>query len=149
MKIETLGPSSAALLSTVHARCFDQPWSEAEFAALLHLKSSLLLASRNGNALLGFILSRQALDEAEVLTLCVAPETRGRRIGQKLLERSHAELLRQGVTRQFLEVSTDNQAAQRLYSRAGYSEIARRTGYYRDGSDALILEKTLLERGQA
>ena len=70
--IEKLAAASAAQLAALHARCFDHPWSEAEFASLLHLPSSLALGQREDGVLLGFVLSRIAADEAEILTVGVA-----------------------------------------------------------------------------
>lgn len=49
----------------------------------------------------------------------------------------------QGGQRMLLEVSDRNLAALALYRSAGFAEISRRHGYYRDGANALILERTL------
>lgn len=144
MKPEALGPASAKAVSALHQRCFDHGWSEAEFTALLHLSSSHLHAVREKNTLIGFILCRSALDEAELLTICTHPDKRGKGIGRRLLDHAHAHLAAEGIGRIFLEVSVMNRQARRLYDRAGYSEIARRKAYYRDGSDACVMEKTLL-----
>jgi ribosomal protein S18 acetylase RimI-like enzyme len=43
-----------------------------------------------------------------------------------------------------LEVSTENTAALGFYERARFVGISRRRGYYRDGSDALVLARDLL-----
>jgi ribosomal-protein-alanine N-acetyltransferase len=52
-----------------------------------------------------------------------------------------------GCTEVMLEVSTDNDAAQRLYQRAGFAEIARRRGYYRSGGDAVVLRRAISPGG--
>ena len=39
-----------------------------------------------------------------------------------------------GATKMFLEVGTENAAAQGLYRKLGFEEVGRRRGYYRDGS---------------
>ena len=44
----------------------------------------------------------------------------------------------------FLEVSDRNIAAQKLYRAAGYRDAGRRSRYYSDGSDAVIMEKAPL-----
>lgn len=146
--IEKLAAASAAQLAALHARCFDHPWSEAEFASLLHLPSSLALGQREDGVLLGFVLSRIAADEAEILTVGVSPQSRRTGCGRSLLSSLHEQAFERGVERIFLEVSDINHAARALYERAGYTEAGRRARYYRDGSDALVLEKTLSGRGQ-
>ena len=116
--------------------------------SLISFPSSIGLLVRESKKGLAMALIRCAADGAEILTICVVPDQRGRGHARQLLE--HAERLGRdrGVKRVFLEVSVKNEAAQRLYIRAGYSEIARRPGYYVDGSDALLLEKTLTIDGQ-
>jgi ribosomal protein S18 acetylase RimI-like enzyme len=43
----------------------------------------------------------------------------------------------------FLEVAADNIAAQRLYERNGYKQIAIRSKYYDGKTDAIIMQKIL------
>ena len=43
----------------------------------------------------------------------------------------------------FLEVSTRNPAARGLYQQLGFQQVGRRKGYYADGSDALVMSKSL------
>ncbi|WP_300527629.1 ribosomal protein S18-alanine N-acetyltransferase [Maricaulis sp.] len=146
--IERLHAASADQLAELHALCFDHAWSQAEFASLLHLPSSLALGLREDGRLDGFVLVRTAADEAEILTIGVDPRCRKNGVGRALLERAETEARERGVTRVFLEVSDRNSAARALYQRAGYTGAGRRARYYRDGSDALVLEKTLSGRGQ-
>jgi ribosomal protein S18 acetylase RimI-like enzyme len=42
-----------------------------------------------------------------------------------------------------LEVSSENSAALAFYERSGFTEIDRRPRYYRDGSDAIVMELAL------
>jgi ribosomal-protein-alanine N-acetyltransferase len=49
-----------------------------------------------------------------------------------------------GASAVLLEVRVDNERAQGLYLRHGYSVIHTRRGYYNDGCDALIMNKSLL-----
>jgi len=147
--VDRLTPASAAQMAALHARCFDSGWSEAELTSLILMPSSLTLGVLHDGQVEGFILCRKAVDEAEILTICVDPEKRGTGTGRAILDAAHKALATQSVTRVLLEVSTDNSAARRLYDQAGYSVIGKRPGYYRNGSDALMLEKSLSGRGQA
>lgn len=149
LRIEAVGPDSADLMAEVHAACFQPFWSEREIAAMMHMSSTIGLLMRRGGKAVGMALYRVAIDEAEVLTIGIVPGLRGQGAGGRLLARGETEMAARGVGRVFLEVSTDNPSAQALYLRVGYSEIARRRGYYTDGSDALVLEKALHGDGQA
>ena len=48
-----------------------------------------------------------------------------------------------------LEVRADNEAAQRLYRRRGFTEIGRRRGYYQpSGTDAVVMKREVLRRAR-
>lgn len=81
--------------------------------------------------------------EADVQTLAVAREAQGRGLGRRLLDALVDHAVGVGCTTLMLEVAAGNEAAQRLYAAAGFETIARRSRYYPDGSDALILQRRL------
>jgi ribosomal-protein-alanine N-acetyltransferase len=135
-------------MADIHASCFAHPWSRIEMASMLHLSSTIALLASKADQPLGLSMLRVAIDDAEILTLGVAPSARKLGLGRRLLSASETAVLQAGATRLFLEVSVDNHAASALYSQAGYSEIGRRRAYYADGSDAIVLEKALYEDGQ-
>jgi ribosomal-protein-alanine N-acetyltransferase len=124
--------SDAAALAVLHGRAFAHGWSESEFERLLADKAVVAHVARAGNrgAPAGFMLSRRAADEAEILTVAVAPAERGRGIARALLARHLGRLAALGITRVFLEVDDGNRPALRLYARAGFREVGRREGYY-------------------
>lgn len=136
-----------AELAALHARAFTtpRPWTADEFAAWLTDPLAFLLAE--GDA--GFLLGRAVAGEAELLTIAVAPEARGRGLGQRLVSRFLYQARLRGAEVAFLEVAEDNPRARALYARAGFAESGRRRGYYRqpDGPavDALILQRMLPE----
>lgn len=135
---------SPAELAAVHAASFEtpRPWSADEFAALLTMPGAFLVPDPAG-----FALGRVVLDEAELLTIAVAPAARRRGIGRRLLDGFETEARRRGALRAFLEVSAENPAALALYRAAGYGQDGTRRGYYRtaDGRrvDAAIFSKAL------
>ena len=87
----------------------------------------------------GMLLGRVAADEAEVLTLAVAPSARRQGIATALLERRRRRVRARGGSAMFLEVAIGNAAALALYRREGFAEVGRRRRYYADSSDALVL----------
>lgn len=89
----------------------------------------------------GFVLARVAADEAEILTLAVAPDARRQGIGAALLAEAMAGAVVRGAGAMFLEVSDRNAAARALYAAAGFLSVGRRKRYYGDGADALVIRK--------
>jgi ribosomal protein S18 acetylase RimI-like enzyme len=51
------------------------------------------------------------------------------------------------VPRVRLLVRRSNQAARALYAQAGYRQIERRGSYYRDGEDAVVMERQVIKGG--
>lgn len=132
-------------LAALQARCFPlEPWASGELAVLLAQRGcEALVVEAAGGDLIGFLLLRRAADEAEVLTLGVAPERRRRGLAGSLLSAGLASLWASGVGACFLEVAADNAAALALYDRLGFRPVGRRQQYYRDGGDALVLRLTV------
>ena len=60
-------------------------WPEASVREVLQWKGILGLASQASGEVVGFLMGRQVSDEAEVLNLAVAPESRRRGTGGALL----------------------------------------------------------------
>ena len=124
-------------LANLHKKCFPhKPWSADDFSDLK--KSGCeIIASQNG-----FVVYRQTLDEAEIITIGVAPEARRTGIAAAMLGIIEGELKKNGVKNIFLEVAEDNCPARQLYSSNGYVEIGVRPKYY-DGVDAIMMKKEL------
>lgn len=132
----------AAMLAIIHGAAFpaDAAWGPDAMALSLGLPGVYGFFCPGA----GLILARVAAGEAEVLTLAVAPQARGRGYGTALLAAAMAEASGRGAGEMFLEVAVDNAPAQRLYRRAGFVEAGRRRRYYADGGDALILRAPLV-----
>jgi [ribosomal protein S18]-alanine N-acetyltransferase len=80
-------------------------------------------------------------DEAHVATLGVAKALQGEGVGSLLLDDLLAEADKRSPV-VLLEVRADNEAAQRLYKRRGFTEIGRRRGYYQpSGDDAVVMKR--------
>jgi [ribosomal protein S18]-alanine N-acetyltransferase len=133
----------AAGIAALHAASFRRGWGEDEVHRLLLDRAVIAHRVMVGQALSGFILSRLAADEAEVLSIAVAPARRGRGLGRGLLELHLRRLAGAGVHAVFLEVGKQNLPACRLYQRAGFRQVSRRQGYYEGGGTALVLRRDL------
>lgn len=140
--IGRLPAGAAPLLAAIHAAAFPaaEAWSEPAFAAVLDQSGMIGVVAAEG---CGFALARTVCDEGELLTLAVLPQRQRTGIGRSLLLALIGPLQEAGARRLFLEVSTQNQAAQALYSGLGFTEIGQRARYYRDGSAARLLMRDL------
>jgi [ribosomal protein S18]-alanine N-acetyltransferase len=136
----------ARALAGLHAASFHRGWSDGEFEHLLLDRHVVAHRAMVGRSLIGFIISRRVLEEAEILSIAVAASRRGKGLARKLLDLHLRRLAGLGARAVFLEVDEGNQPARRLYRRAGFREVGRREGYYPagQGSAALILRRDLV-----
>jgi [ribosomal protein S18]-alanine N-acetyltransferase len=136
-------PSDAAAIAAIHGVSFQRGWGEDEIFRLLIEKNIIAHRAMNGRKLIGFILSRRAANEAEILSVAIAPSWRGRKLARPLLDLHLRSLAGLGTRAVFLEVSERNAPATRLYRRAGFREVGKRQGYYDGGATALVLRRDL------
>lgn len=127
-------------LAAIHAASFTRPrpWTADEFRGLLAEPANFLIARDTG-----FLLGRTVLDEAELLTVAVAPQARRAGLGATLLASFEDQARARGAATAFLEVAGDNAAAAALYAGAGWRAAGRRRDYYGTGIDAVIMVKVL------
>jgi len=74
-----------------------------------------------------------------IASLGVHPVYRRRGIATRLLRMCEERL---AMPRLRLSLRVSNQAAHALYSREGYRPVGRWSRYYRDGEDAIVMEKS-------
>lgn len=138
MNIRMASIGDLAALADVHARAFAQGWDDASLKSLMSGPGVAAHVAED-REICGFILTRIAADEAEVITIAVGPDRRRQGLASRLLERAVAHMVRLGAARMFLEVAAQNLPARNLYEKYGFREVGRRKAYYDDGDDALVL----------
>lgn len=146
LTIEPVGSTASRLLSELHGEVFEAGWNTEAFAQLLETPGTEAAIASEAGEPLGFILTRRAADEAEVITIGSRPPVQRRGIARRLLERQMATLAAGGVCYLFLEVAASNLPALTLYAACGFTEAGRRKGYYqrRDGvEDAIVMRREL------
>jgi ribosomal-protein-alanine N-acetyltransferase len=121
---------------------FGEAWTRPQVEDALILPNTYYLlagpdgrAPDEGGSVAGFVLSRGAADEEELLLIAVHPIHRGRGVATALLERFFAEAEARGAERLFLEMREGN-PAESLYRRHGFASVGRRRAYYRRGTGA-------------
>lgn len=120
-----------------------EAWSRAQIADSLAMPSTALLLVdaearpiRDDTAA-AFVLSRQALDEEELLLIAVHPDHRERGVGKRTLLAYIEAAKRRGVRRIYLEMRANN-PAHALYRRCGFTPIGTRPRYYRTATGEAI-----------
>ena len=149
VRVAPLESRHAARLAAIHATAFARPWTAQDFEGFLAeraIRADGLFLDRDTQPS-GFALSRRAADQAEILSVAVAREARGRGYARTLLA-SHLQVLAHaGVRTVHLEVEDGNDPAVALYRRLGFKTVGRREGYYLrpDGSraGALSMSRTV------
>jgi ribosomal-protein-alanine acetyltransferase len=133
-----LRPATAEDVPAVHAlevQVFGvDAWSEPSVREeLTDLRRRAVVAC--DDAVVGYVVTSVVDDVVDLQRLVVHPGHRRRGLARALLAAVRED------TRMLLEVSAGNEAALRLYAAEGFSEIHRRPRYYRDGSDAVVMER--------
>src|SRR4029077_13094111 len=94
----------------------------------------------------GFVLSRLAADQAEILTIAADAACQGKGVGRALLSENLRQAANAGAKAMFLEVAKDNAPALALYERFGFVKVVESARYYRraDGTRAAVVMRKQL-----
>ena len=124
-------PDDAAAIASLHEILFPTAWDRDAIKALIEHPASLaLIATRPGRIVVGFVIAQIAADEAEILSVGVAPEHQRHGVGRQLVEGTARSAIRSDARRLFLDVADSNVAARALYASCGFVEVGRRKSYY-------------------
>lgn len=122
--------------------CLVEAWSAADIDALLASgRGRLWLLTDATGTVRGALLGERVLDEAHVHLLAVEHCLRRRGAGTALLAAACDDARAAGARRVLLEVRASQRPARTLYARLGFEVVRRRSRYYADGEDALLLER--------
>jgi len=139
--------SVMAVMNSAFGERFGEAWTRSQLAGILPMGGvSLILAREDGDAAVGFCLSRTVADESELLLLAVAPTHHRRGVGRLLLDDFMERARNDDVARVHLEVRDGNPAVA-MYRNAGFAPVGKRRNYYHapDGRrfDAITLAHQL------
>lgn len=135
-------------ISRIEAASFpEDPWTRSMLAeTLANADSPVFVVEDAAAGAVGFaaVLAARGAGEADVLTIAVDPDARGRGVGRTLLRRLARAARDRGAHLLFLEVRAGNAPARALYESEGFAEIGVRPHYYRpDGEDAVVMRLDL------
>ncbi|MBW3584015.1 MAG: GNAT family N-acetyltransferase [Euryarchaeota archaeon] len=144
--VERARPEDLDAVIRLSARVFPEEYQDTFFSAMLEVAGETFLVARDIGTMrfLGFALAtRSTTAEARLLLLATVPDQRGKGLGGRLLRETEARLRRKGCLGVFLEVREDNLPGIRFYHRHGYEITGSVSGFYQDGSKAVVMQKGL------
>ena len=129
-----------AAVSGIEEACFDDPYPEYFFRQLSEANPATFLVALREKVLVGYAIMDRWADHYHLVSIAVHPEHRRRGVAQLLMTRLESLLASGRIIR--LEVRKNNKPAIAFYTKNGYNLAGVEEHYYRDGEDALIMEKT-------
>jgi len=128
----------------VEAQAYSHPWSQGNF--IDSLAAGHLAEVLTDDALVGYFVAMEGVDELHLLNLTVAPARQGEGHGSALLEAVLAHAHGRQLATVWLEVRASNARARALYARRGFDEAGLRRGYYpaaRGREDAVVMRRAV------
>jgi ribosomal-protein-alanine N-acetyltransferase len=136
-------PGDVAAVHALEEQLFgSDAWSAAVVADALAAPSAgrHAVVAEAGDRVVGYAVLRVAGDVADLDRIAVDPGHRRDGLATALLRAVGDASREAGADRLLLEVSEGNTGARAFYAARGAVELDRRRRYYRDGSDALVLQ---------
>ncbi|MDD5087881.1 MAG: ribosomal protein S18-alanine N-acetyltransferase [bacterium] len=133
-------PAAAEIERTV----FPDPWTADSFFEVIGITEKCWVAVK-GERTIGYLLTQWVSVEIHLLNVAVTPDCQRTGIGAALLNFLLCLGERHGMRDVYLEVRLSNHAAQSLYLGCGFTKLAVRKRYYRDGEDALVMHRALTD----
>lgn len=139
--------TDAAQLARLEQEIFHEtehtPWSEEAFFKALGDVTYTCWVAHQQETIIGYACARIADTTSELMDVAVASGARNKGVATSLLARLIYDAKVLDAHRMQLEVARTNAAAQRLYERLGFFQVAERSNYYAHKVDALIYERSL------
>jgi ribosomal-protein-alanine acetyltransferase len=137
-------PADAPALAALEAALFGvDAWSEAAVLGELDGPGREAVVAVDGGEVVGYAITLRSGDLADLQRIAVRPDHQRRGLARRLLEEVLDQTRDEGADRMLLEVSASNTAALAFYAAADFVEIDRRRRYYRDGTDAVVMRRSL------
>ena len=119
-------------------------WSKNQWATEFKKEGITVLGLELANLIIGICVLHVIHDEAQINYFVVSKNFRKRGFGSYLMNYLIKSCEKLNINKLLLEVSQSNLIAENFYSSFDFSTVGLRENYYKDGSDALLKEKKLL-----
>ena len=144
-------PGDLELFAALEAEVFaEDPWTPYMIAEELSSPASRYWIATDGSGdVVGYGGAKVGGDQADVMTIGVAPQARGRGVGRAILDALLDWARQAGAAEIFLDVRPSNEGAIALYNSRGFVEIGRRPRYFRNPVEEAVEMRAPLTRAGA
>lgn len=125
----------------IERRAYAHPWTLGNFSDSLRSGYHAQILGA-GDAVLGYFVAMQGVDEVHLLNITVEPAWQGQGWGRVMLDALALWSRGQGAQWLWLEVRTTNVRAQQVYQHYGFRRVGERRGYYpadQGREDAIVM----------
>ncbi len=145
LKIEPLSWWHIAKAHKIDQQVFNATaWSLNTFWDELSLQNRYYLALTDEKGeIVGFGGAAFNGADADIQTMVIKPEYQNKGFGGKLLDALLEKIKEKNANRISLEVVAENQPAIALYKSRKFDQIAKRSNYYPNGNDAVVMQLDL------
>lgn len=118
---------------------FDEFWNANVLASELENPLSDYIVALEDGEVVGYAGLWQPIDEGHITNIVTKKDKRGNHIGTKMLEEIINIAKNKKLKCVTLEVNEHNQTAIKLYQKYNFVEVGKRTKYYNNQDDAIIM----------
>mgnify|MGYP003320399954 FL=1 len=128
----------------IEKESFNEHWKRKDFEyEICENEFSHMYVYEENKRVLGIIGYYILFDDAQVTTIAVLKEARGKGIATKMMEAMIKDCNSKMCSQLSLEVRQSNQKAINLYEKFDFIEMNIRKAYYEDGEDAIFMMRAL------
>ncbi|MGC9345867.1 MAG: ribosomal protein S18-alanine N-acetyltransferase [Candidatus Bathyarchaeales archaeon] len=110
---------------------------------LRELEEGFFVVLDKRNSIVGYAILGEENDKGYLLSIAIHPKKRNQGFATSLLKFLEFKCYEKGLTKMTLEVRVNNEKAIAIYKNLGFVEVGKKKGFYKDGVDALVMEKRL------
>ena len=144
MVIERMTKRDVAEVLAIEREIFSSPWTAEMFLRGVDNKDSYFVVARREGKVVGYGGFFMIGKTARLENLAVHPDFRRRGVATELLRELLGVVRANGGSEMTLEVRSENQEAQNLYRKFGFTVSGKHPQFYIDtGEDALVMSKKL------
>lgn len=129
MTLRAMTPADLEAVAALARRADPYSWTIGQLReALAHGNRCTVACSED--TIVGYSITMQVIDEAELLEIAVDPAHQGQGWGRALLQEALEAARHQGARCMHLEVRESNAKARKMYASVGFRAVGARPNYY-------------------
>lgn len=125
----SMQPRHVDAVVAIEQAAYAHPWSQTHFLDALQAGYQVQMLCA-GDALLGYFVAMQGVDEVHLLNITVAPPYQRQGWARVMLDALALWARGRGAAWLWLEVRVGNERAQQVYEAYGFRPVGRRKHYY-------------------